>query len=164
MCVWNRLGEKDRDRNSESDWREYTSHSGGEHKVHLIYMLKPCALFAWQDAESSLSSALLIPVYVTSYTNCVLTVILGCGSALFCQSWCDFPLFPSMRIILFRWDKRLIFHINASGKLVWGPGMENGHDSPYLWVNWVMWLANTNGRKTTGILFGPLRAAAADKS
>lgn len=25
--------------------------------------------------------------------------------------------------------------------------MENGHDSPYLWVNWVMWLANTNGRK-----------------
>lgn len=25
--------------------------------------------------------------------------------------------------------------------------MENRHDSPYLWVNWVMWLANTNGRK-----------------
>lgn len=27
-----------------------------------------------------------------------------------------------MRIILFPWDKRLIFHINASGKLLWGPG------------------------------------------
>jgi len=25
--------------------------------------------------------------------------------------------------------------------------MGNGHDSPYLWVNWFMWLANTNGRK-----------------
>ena len=25
--------------------------------------------------------------------------------------------------------------------------MENGLDSPYLWVNWVMWLANTNGGK-----------------
>lgn len=31
--------------------------------------------------------------------------------------------------------------------------MENGHDSPYLRVNWVMRLANTNGRKTTGFLF-----------
>ena len=42
--------------------------------------------------------------------------------------------------------------------------MENGHDSPYLWVNWVMWLANTNGRKTTGILTGTFPAAvAADK-
>lgn len=152
MRVWDGVGNSDRLKWIDKPlWRERS--------VRLICMLKPCAPFVWQDAGSPTSSALLIPVYVTSYPNCHLQM-LQCP---FPQSWCDFPLFPSMRIILFPWDKWLIFHINASGKLVWGPGMENGHDSPYLWVNWVMWLANTNGRKTTGILSGALRAAAADK-
>lgn len=128
-----------------------------EHKVHLIYMLKPSALFTWQDIETSTSCHANSSIYHMILTVPWLSSSDAAVPFLSKLMWFSpLPIDENNPISL---RQSLIFHINASGKLVWGPGMENGHDSPYLWLNWVMWLANTDGRKTTGILSGTFPAS-----
>lgn len=77
----------------------------------------------------------------------MLTAIFPCTSLLFVKADVNLPLpINENNPISLRHNAHL--YISASSKLEWGPGMKNGHDNSYLYVIWVMWLANTNERKT----------------
>lgn len=117
------------------------------HTLLPIYMINPPALSAWQDLETGCKhwpgNAC---IHLSSYPNWVLTAIFTCGSVVFVEADVNLPLpINGNNPISLRHKAHL--YISASSKLVWGPGLENGHDNSYLWVIWVMWFANTKERK-----------------
>lgn len=160
LCVWDGAGERDtekyRERERESEVNTWATLAGTQSPSHLyakalssIYMTRGWNLYKLCHANSSIYHMIQTVLWLSSSDAAVPFL-----SKLMWFS--PLPIDENNPISL---RQSLIFHINACGKLVWGPGMENGHDSPYLWLNWVMWLANTDGRKTTGILSGTFPAS-----